>query len=392
MSVLVLNAGSASLKFAAFDPGVRDPVARGSLDWARPGWPRARLRAVAGQRTLVDEEVVLETAEDASRRAVGCLSAHCRFEAVGHRVVHGGEHYREACLIDTEVEARLQELSRLAPLHNPPAVAGIRGARIALPDTPRVAVFDTAFFSGLPRRAHVYPVPWDWYVRHGIRRYGFHGISNAYCLDQAAVLLDRPTTSFRLVTCHLGSGCSVTAVNRGQPVATTMGFTPLEGLMMGTRPGSVDAGLLLHMLHQPGMTVDRLERALQQESGLLGVSGISSDHATLETAAKNGSDRARLALDLFADRVRGAIGSLAVLMDGLDVLVFTAGIGEGSPELRAEVCAGLRCLGVRVDPARNLAVTSDIDVASADSAVRVLVLRTREDWVIARETTRVVGC
>ncbi len=286
--------------------------------------------------------------------------------------------------------------SELAPLHNPPALEAIEAAEHALPGVPQVAVFDTAFFAHLPPRAFLYPVPYAWYTDWSIRRYGFHGISHAYCAGRAAEVLSAwhhsPLTThhspLRLITCHLGNGCSATAVRDGVAVATTMGLTPLEGMMMGTRCGSVDPGILLHVQRQHGLTVDQLDDALNHRSGLLGVSGVSSDFRQVEAAAGQGNDRARLALEMYADRVRATIGALAVTLGGIDALIFTAGVGTNSANLRAAVCNGLECLGLRLDSARNTTCQPDADVATDHSSARILVLQTQEELLIAREVRR----
>jgi len=258
-------------------------------------------------------------------------------------------------------------------------------AETALPGVPHIAVFDTAFFAELPPRAFVYPLPYSWYADWGVRRFGFHGISHAYCAARAEEMLGR-SAGLRLIVCHLGNGCSASAVRDGTAIATTMGYTPLEGLMMGTRSGSVDPGILLHVLRHRGLNAEQLDHALNHESGLLGVSGISSDFRAVQEATRAGHERARLALDIYADRVRATIGALAVTLGSVDALVFTAGVGEHSADLRAAVCEGLECLGLRLDAASNAECKPDADVASASSTGRILVLHTQEEMMIARET------
>jgi acetate kinase len=303
--------------------------------------------------------------------------------AVGHRVVHGGSCFRDPTLIDEEVERAIADLTRLAPLHNAPALLAIRTARRALPDVPHVAVFDTAFHATLPDEAAIYPVPRRWTEEWGVRRYGFHGLSVAWCAEQAPEVLERPSDGLRLVVCHLGGGCSITAVQDGRSVDTTMGFSPLEGVAMATRAGSIDPGALLYLLRERGLTVEELDHALNEESGLKGLSGISGSVRELEAAAPS-DPRARLALDVYAHRITAALASMAASLGGLDALVFTAGVGEGSARVRRDVCARLRFLGLELDPAANQAAEPDCDVAASGSLVRVLVLRTREDLVVAR--------
>jgi acetate kinase len=265
-------------------------------------------------------------------------------------------------------------------LHNPPALQALEEARKNFPQAAHVAVFDTAFFRNLPERAFIYPVPYRWFTDWGIRRFGFHGINHEYCTRRATEM----TSVSRLIICHLGSGCSATAVHNGQPVATTMGFTPMEGLMMGTRAGSIDSGILIYLAKQRGLTIAQLEHALNQDSGLLGISGCSSDYREMEKAAAEGNPRAKLASLLFEDRVVSTIGSLAALLGGVDALIFTAGTGEHRARLRAAVCDRLRWMGVELDRDRNASAAPDIDIAAENSAIRVLVIRAREDLMIAQ--------
>lgn len=364
MSILILNAGSSNLKFALFDDDARQRLTAGTV-----GWPADRRGAL---RPLLAKQ--LKSAD---------------IKAVGHRVVHGGTLFRGSVLIDAKVKAQITELAELAPLHNPPALEGIEAAEAAWPGLPQVAVFDTAFFTGLPAHAYIYPLPYEWYEHWGVRRFGFHGISHAYCAERAAAMLQRDPAELRLVICHLGNGCSASAVRAGAAVATTMGFTPLEGLMMGSRSGSVDPGILLHMQRRHGLTAEQLDHALHKQSGLLGVSGLSSDFRQVEAAAQQGNDRARLALQIYAARVRESIGALTATLGGLDALVFTAGIGENSASLRSSACDGLEFLGLRLDRQRNADCRPDADIAAAGSPARILVLNSREDLMIAREARHV---
>lgn len=396
MSILVINAGSSSLKFGLFDADARGTLASGLIDWTadpqraslviqRPGMDDVRSQVevsdhrtalVHAVRSLVETEPVTE-----GRPAV--------IAAIGHRVVHGGAVFRDSVRIDDGVKAAIAGFAELAPLHNPPALEGIEAAQAILPDVPHVAVFDTAFHAHLPPSACIYPLPYEWYTDWGIRRFGFHGISHAYCASRAAELLDRDLSTLRLVTCHLGNGCSATAIRGGVSVATTMGFTPMEGLMMGSRSGSVDPGILVYVQQHRGLTAGQLDDLLNHRSGLLGVSGVSSDFRQVEAAAQSGHDRARLSLEMYAGRVRSAVGALSVTMGGVDALIFTAGVGEHSSSLRAAVCEGLQCLGLRLDDQRNAACHPDADVATADSPARILVIHTREELMIARETRRI---
>jgi acetate kinase len=308
--------------------------------------------------------------------------------AVGHRVVHGGASHTRSERVTEALRESLAGLAELAPLHNPINLEGIRAAEKAWPGVPHVAIFDTAFHATMSAAARTYAVPHSWTEDWGLRRYGFHGLSVAYCADRAARLLGRQ--GLRLVVCHLGNGGSVTAVADGRSVDTTMGFTPLEGIVMGTRSGSVDPGLLLYVLHRKGLSADDLDRALNREGGLLGLSGVSGDLRQVQRAARDGQPRARLAMEVYAHRLRQAIGAMAATLGGVEALVFTAGIGENSAEVRAQACRGLEFLGLELDPAANVERRPDADVAAASSRGRILVIATREDLTIVRETVRVL--
>lgn len=394
MSILVLNAGSSTLKFALFHDAEHDELVSGAVIWCdTSSSAELVVRSVtSGERKSTHR---FQGIPDAVDRILGSLTDNGFSEAVhlvGHRFVHGGTEFRRPTLIDKMALLSLRRLANMAPLHNPPALAGIESVGAALPEVQQVAVFDTAFFVDLPPHATVYPVPYEWYEQHGIRRFGFHGISHAYCSARAAELMGREDdASLRLVICHLGAGCSATAVRGGRPVATTMGFTPLDGLMMGTRCGSIDPGILIHMLRDGRLDVDQLEESLTRRSGLFGVSGVSSDLRDVERAAEAGDERARLAFDMFTDRVASTIGSLAVSLGGVDGLVFTAGIGEHSASARSQVCKGLRCLGLQIDETKNRSGRADSDISECGSPARILVVRTREEQMIAREACRLIA-
>lgn len=396
MSILVINAGSSSLKFGLFDAAAQQCLATGLIDWKKD--PR-QAELVIHPR----EGEAIRSRESVSDHRAATLHAIRRLRdlseesgdgardisVVGHRVVHGGTRFHEPVRIDADVKNEITQLAELAPLHNPAALNAIEAAESALPHVPHIAVFDTSFFAALEPSAYVYPAPYTWFSDWGIRRFGFHGISHAYCSGRAAELLGRDAADGRLVICHLGNGCSASAVRGGRAVQTTMGYTPMEGLMMGTRCGSLDPGILLHLQRRFKMTADQIDHALNQESGLLGVSGVSSDYRQVKAAADKGEERARLALTIFADRVRATIGALAVTMGGIDALIFTAGIGQHAADLRAAVCAGLHILGLRLDNERNATCTPDADIADNESPGRIFVLRTQEELMIAREARRV---
>jgi acetate kinase len=308
---------------------------------------------------------------------------------VGHRVVHGGQDYRESVEITEEVKKAIAHLATLAPSHNPANLEGIEAIEQHWGSVPQVAVFDTAFHSHLPDAAAIYPGPYEW-VEQGIRRYGFHGISHQYCAARAARILGRELASLRLITCHLGNGCSLAAIKNGRSVDTTMGFTPLDGLMMGTRSGAVDPGILIHLLQQSDDSVEHLEHVLNRASGLRGISGVSNDMRQIREAISQGNSRAQLAWDIYVHRLRSYIGAMLASLGGLDALVFTAGVGENTPDIRAAACEAFGFLGLQLDDEKNAHKPVDIDIATSDSAVRVLVIHTQEDWEIACECWRLV--
>jgi acetate kinase len=392
MKILVCNAGSSSLKFSLFEAEGELLLAEGGIDWTTK--PTRLVFRRSGQQE-VREELKLQKHSDAAARILDDLQAgpsallHVigELQAVGHRVVHGGERYTAAVRITPDVKRTIEELAELAPLHNPPSLDGIRAVEEVLPRVPQVAAFDTAFHATLSETARTYPVPRQWSRDWGLRRYGFHGLSHAYCAARGAEMIGRP--DLRLVIAHLGNGASVSAVRDGICVDTSMGFTPLEGLMMGTRSGTVDPGMLVYLLRRKGLTAERLDHALNYESGLLGVSGVSSDMRQVLAAASDHPD-ARLALELYVHRIRQIIGAMAATLGGIDALVFTAGVGENAAKVREMVCENLGYLGLELDRPANEACKPDVDVALAASKGRILVIATREDLMIARETRRLI--
>jgi acetate kinase len=361
--VLIVNAGSSSLKWSVLDADSGSVTAQGDESWPPgSGAHGAALAAVLPHLPHVD--------------------------AIGHRVVHGGETFHEAVLIDQQVYRAIETLSDLAPLHNPAALAGIDAAAAAFPGVPQVAAFDTAFHHSMPEAAWRYPLPRAWTARYGLRRFGFHGLSVSYAVRRCRELLgDLPE---RLVVCHLGAGCSVTAVHAGASIDTSMGFTPLEGLMMATRAGTVDPGLLLYLLLERGIDPHELDDALNHRSGLLGVSGVSADLRAVLAAAAAGDTAARAAYLVFMHRLVAVTGSMAAVAGGLDTLVFTGGIGEHSAPVRADLAAALAFLGVRLDPAANEGRHGDMDIALPSSPVRVFVITAREDLAILTEMRRLL--
>ena len=374
MSLLCLNAGSSTLKLSLFDDDAKHEVA--ALVVAR-GEGRESMR-----ETL--ERGLHELAARAPKEAAG-------IHAIGHRVVHCGGAWCRPTRIDTHVRATIARNEEFAPLHNHAELQAITAAMHLFPDVPHVAAFDSTFFADLPERVTVYPLPFAWHEEWGVRRFGFHGLNHEYAATRAAEMLGREVSGLRAVVLHLGNGCSASAVSGGKPVATSMGFTPLEGLMMGTRSGSVDPGILVYVQRRHGLDVEALDRALNFESGLLGVSGVSADVREVEAAAAGGHARARLALEIYAERTRTVVGCLAVAMGGVDVLVFTAGVGEHSAGVRASICEGLQCLGLRLDEGLNSTAEADADVTAAYSTGKILVIRAREALMIARATREVVA-
>jgi acetate kinase len=392
MEILVLNTGSSTVKFSVIESAGEATLLDGVADWSaspatltvrRPGAPPREAPLEATGHGDAVERVLHELAQ---------LRGGAKdVAAVGHRIVHGGPVYTASVRIDETVKRTIADLAEMAPLHNPVNLEGIVAAEKALPHVPQVAVFDTAFHATIPPAAHTYAVPYMWTSEWKLRRYGFHGLSHAYCADRAAKMLGRGPAGLRLVICHLGNGCSVSAVRDGHSADTSMGFTPLDGLVMGTRSGAVDPGLLVHVLRHKGLSVEDLDRVLNRESGLLGVSGVTSDMRQLLEASRTGNERAKLAFDVFVHRLRQTIGAMAATLGGVDALVFTAGIGEHAADVRAAACAGLGLLGVEIDPAANATCRPDADIATPGAKCRVLVIATREDLTIVRETVRVLG-
>jgi acetate kinase len=393
--ILLLNAGSSSLKAALVSAGDGVVRAKGMADWAGPhtwyeyvgpdGGSHGEQVSWSGHAAAVERFL-----SDLMRVSPPALKNAGDLKAVGHRVVHGGD-FSSSIVMTPDTRSRIDALAELAPLHNPPSLETLAAAEAALPDVPHVAVFDTAFHATLAPEAYTYPVPRRWTRDWGIRRYGFHGLSHVYCARRAAEMLNRPLEQLRLVVCHLGHGCSACAVQHGRSVDTTMGFTPLDGLMMATRSGSLDPGIILHVQQRYGLTAEEVERALNRESGLLGVSGVSADMREVLAAAENGEQQAVLALAVYAHRVRHAIGGLSVTMGGVDALVFTAGVGERASSVRAAVCNGLACLGLELDEQANAACHADADIARPGSRGRILIITTREDVTMFREVVQVLS-
>lgn len=395
MKILVLNSGSSSQKTALFDLDRQSsadpapPLWEGKLQWDGDkeelhvrncrGVEIRRETAVTNRSSSV-ESLLRELWEGTA----AILESPSQIEIAGHRIVHGGPKLTEPIRITAEVKQEIKSVAAIAPLHNEAGLEGIELIERLLPGLPQVGVFDTGFHRTLPLEAKVYAGPYGWYER-GIRRYGFHGINHEYCAHRAATLFGRDLPSLKIVTCHLGNGCSLCAIDGGKSIDTTMGFTPLEGLMMGTRSGSVDPGILIHLARTDKLNGEALNRILNHESGLLGVSGVSSDMRDVLDAAAKGNDRAKLAFDVFIHRLRSEIGAMAASLAGLDVLVFTAGIGENSAEVRAAACSHLQFLGIELDQNANRQIKSDAEISAPNSRVKVLVIQSQEDWAIAHK-------
>lgn len=389
--IMAVNAGSSSLKFQLFDMPSEHVVTKGIVE--RIGSEDAtftiqvgndKQKSVLAMRTHADAvKHLLETL--ISQRVVTSLN---EIVGVGHRVAHGGESFKDSVLINEAHLATIEALSKLAPIHNPVNAIGIKAFMNALPDVPQIAVFDTSYHQTMAPEIYLYPLPYYYYQKHGIRRYGFHGTSHKYVADTVAELLKRDTKGLRIISCHLGNGASVCAIKDGKSVNTSMGFTPLAGLMMGTRTGDIDPSILPYIEQVEDKTPQDITDLINKESGLLGVSGLSNDFRDIVTAADEGHERARLALNMFADRIRATIGAYATDLDGIDVLVFTAGIGENSSLIRSLVCKKLGFLGVRVDEQKNQ--DNQIFIEAAGASVRVAVVPTNEEVVIARDVVRLM--
>jgi len=401
MKILVLNAGSSSQKSRLYEIDETLPTTAPKPLWATDAdWTKDKGSAQL-EITVNDKKVQQEVSAD-SRPAVveqmlktiwsgetKVLDGPQNIDIVGHRIVHGGPDYRESVIITQAVKDDIQKYASYAPLHNPVNLEGIEGVEHVLGDkVPQVAVFDTAFHKTLPMEAVVYPGPYEWYEQ-GIRRYGFHGISHQYCTQRIGQILQEDETQLRIVNCHMGNGCSLVAIRNGESLDTTMGFTPLEGVMMGTRSGTIDPGILIYLQREKGYSADQFDQILNKESGLKGISGISNDVRQLRKALDEGNGRAKLALDMYAYRLRYFIGAMIAVLGGIDVLSFAGGVGEHDDVLRATVCHGLAFLDIQLDEARNKQSPADSQISTEDSAVRVLIVHTEEDWEIAKECWKV---
>jgi len=401
MKILVLNSGSSSQKSALYEiqgalPGQPPtPAWQGKIEW---NGDQAEMRVQNSKGANLKHRLKVESRRHAIEQLLKSLwtgdtrvvSAPSEIDIVGHRIVHGGRDFEQSTVITPDVKSAIARMSVFAPLHNRAELEGIDIVEKYVGNIPQVAVFDTGFHSRLPEPAAVYPGPYQW-LAQGIRRYGFHGINHQYCAERAAQLLGRELSSLKLVTCHLGNGCSLAAILHGRSVDTTMGFTPLDGLMMGTRSGSLDPGILTYLMREEKSTGEQLDNLLNTKSGLLGISGISGDMRQILTAMQDGNARAKLAFEMFAHHLQSAIGAMITVLGGIDALIFTAGIGENSPEVRAAACANFGFLGLKLDGAKNAQSPADQEISSSDSAVRVLIIRAQEDWAIACDCWRLAS-
>ncbi|HVP07743.1 MAG TPA: acetate kinase [Candidatus Acidoferrum sp.] len=397
MKILVLNCGSSSVKYQLIDTETQLAMAKGLVSrigmsesvLSHKPWDRPEVKVSA---EILDHIVAIEFVVSMLLSPNhGVIKDKSEIHAVGHRVVHGGEEFTESVLITPELMSTLRSLIELAPLHNPHNIRGINACQKTLPNVPQVAVFDTAFHYKMPPHAYIYGIPYLFYKKYRIRRYGFHGTSHRYVSERASAMLGRPITELKLITCHLGNGCSVAAIDGGVSIDTSMGFTPLEGLLMGTRCGDIDPAIILHIMAREELTLHEGNTLLNKHSGLAGISGVSSDMREIIEGADKGNGNAKLALDIYCYRMKKYIGSYAAALGGLDAVIFTAGVGENSAVVRKLSCQGLEFLGIKIDDAKNgSAVGKEVDISASDATVRVLAIPTNEELVIARDTQAIV--
>lgn len=390
--IMAINAGSSSLKFQLFDMPSENVITKGLVE--RIGM-KDSVFTISVQEEKVTDTLNIPNHEVAVELLLEKLLQHKiissfeEIDGVGHRVVHGGEVFSDSVLITDEVIAELDKLSELAPLHNPANITGIMAFRNILGNTPAVAVFDTAFHQTMPSSAFMYSLPYDYYENYAVRRYGFHGTSHKYVSQRAAEMMDRPIEDLKLISCHVGNGASITAIDGGKSIDTSMGFTPLAGVTMGTRSGDVDPALIPYIMEKSGKTADEVLDVLNKKSGILGITGLSSDLRDVETAANEGNERAELALKIFADRIRKYIGCYAVTMGGIDGIIFTAGVGENSATMRALILEGLEFMDIKLDDELNLVRGQDAFIHSPESSVKVMVIPTNEEVMIARDVASI---
>ncbi len=399
MIILVINAGSSSLKYRLFDMEKEAVLAKGLCERIGIGGGRV-IHKRAGkddyvlEKDLPDHEVALASVLALiTDKELGVIESLSQIGAVGHRVAHGGEKLKRSSVIGSDEVEYLQSIIDLNPLHGPPALSGIAACTKVLPGVTQVGVFDTSFYSTLPEYAYIYPLPYEYYEKYKVRRYGFHGTSHRYVSAEAARFLGKPTEELKIITCHLGNGSSVTATDCGKAVWTSMGFTPQDGIMMGTRTGSIDPTVITYIMKKEGLLPEQADDIINRHSGLAGISGISSDCREVEVAEAAGDHRASLAIDMLADSVKKAIATCAAEMNGVDAVVFTAGIGENSATIRSRVCKNMEFFGIKIDEEknRNAPRGKDFDMTAADGKVKVLIIPTDEEYMIAKDTLNLVN-
>ena len=395
MNVLVINAGSSSLKYQLINVEAQELLAKGLCD--RVGSDEAMLKhGLSGNE--VSEMVPMPTHDDAVALVLDRLTSGPtkaidsleEIDAVGHRIVQGGKYFDRSVIIDEDVIAKIDEMAELAPLHNKAAIMGIRGCQHHMPDTPMVAVFDTSFYQSLPPKAYMYPLPYELYEKYAIRKYGAHGTSHRYIAERAADLLEEDLRDLKLITCHLGNGCSISAVDHGIAVDTSMGMTPLDGLMMGTRCGSIDPAIVTYVMSKEGLSPDEMNDLLNKKSGLLGISGISNDLRNVDELADHGNERAQLAIDMYANSAKRYIGQYIAVMGGVDCIVLTGGVGENSAKMRRMIFAGLQTMGIVLDNERNRTGPREREISTDESEVLIVIIPTDEELMIARDTYELV--
>lgn len=397
MKILVINCGSSSLKYQLIDMETEELMAKGLVE--RIGIEGSRIK----HETIGKEKKTIETPMQDHKRALelvmesltneeyGTIKSLDEIDAVGHRVVHGGEDFAQSVVIDEKVLKGIEDNVEIAPLHNPPNIMGIKACQRLLPKVKQVAVFDTAFHQTMPAESYIYALPYEYYEKYKIRRFGFHGTSHRYITKRAAEMLGKDLNEVNLITCHLGNGSSICAVKNGKSIDTSMGFTPLEGLAMGTRCGDLDPAILPFIMEKENLSAEELNTLMNKKSGVLGISGVSSDFRDIEAARDEGNERAKLALDIFEKRVRGYIGSYMTELDHVDAIVFTAGVGENSVEMRESIVNGLKSLGIKIDAERNNVRGEDKLISADDSSIKVLVIPTNEELMIAKDTLELVN-
>ncbi len=397
MKIFVVNCGSSSIKYQLIDMENESVIAKGLVE--RIGIEGSVLTHTPAGKDKVRLESAIPDHVDGIKKVLaalvdpnhGVIRSMDEIDAVGHRVVHGGEIFGESVVITPEVLKQIEDLSDMAPLHQPANIAGIRACQKLMPSTPQVAAFDTAFHQTMPPVAYMFGVKYEEYKKFGIRKYGFHGTSHKFVANHCAQLMGKDIKDLKIITCHLGNGSSITAVNGGKSVDTSMGFTPLDGVLMGTRTGSIDPAVVPVLMHKLGLDAEGVDQYMNKECGVLGISGVSSDFRDLEAEAAKGNERCQLALDMFCYQVKRYVGAYAAAMGGVDAIVFTAGVGENDPHTRAQVCSGLEYMGVKIDAERNNVRGKDTEISAADSKVKVFLIPTNEELAIARDTNRLCG-